>query len=58
MIPHLHEHFGYVGKPKLARVMLPQAVKLARSDLVTLDAVLLAMEGAHVFDEAAGDGGR
>ena len=35
----------------LARVVLPNAWRLSRGDLVALDRVLFRMECAHVFDK-------
>jgi hypothetical protein len=35
------EHLRHVGKAKLARVMLPECMKLACGNLIALDAVRL-----------------
>src|SRR5271163_2605427 len=38
------EHLLHVGKPKLAGIVLPQRMELARGDLIPLDAVRLSMK--------------
>jgi hypothetical protein len=53
VVPQLQEHLRYVGKAKLAGIVLSQRVELARGDLVLPDLVRFFEERAHVFDEAA-----
>jgi hypothetical protein len=47
-----------VGKAKLAGIVLPEGVQLARCDLVALNQIRLGEPYAHVFLEAACDRGR
>ena len=56
VVPHLLKHLFHVGETKLptARAgVFALGMQLASGDLVGHDDVLLSMESAHVFDEAA-----
>jgi hypothetical protein len=39
---HLHEHLFHIGEAKLAGMVLPERVQLARGDLIALDAFFSA----------------
>jgi len=61
VIHHLPEHLsnvGDAGRLFSRSLILPEHEHLPAGDLVALDRIFLGVEGLHVADKAARDGGR